>query len=92
MATHSSDIMSEADPGKIVLVEKRRRSGERLKDISGIQKAPEAVGSAQNIDLTVLARSRRVLFVEGDNDFRLLRRFVRKLGMRELSTGSISRH
>jgi energy-coupling factor transporter ATP-binding protein EcfA2 len=87
MATHSSEIMSEADPSEIVIVEKRRRSGERLKDISGIQKALETVGSAQNITLTALARSRRVLFVEGANDFRVLRRFARKIGMREVSAG-----
>jgi predicted ATP-dependent endonuclease of OLD family len=37
MATHSSEIMSEADPSEIVLVEKRKRFGERLKDISGVQ-------------------------------------------------------
>ncbi|HVH75814.1 MAG TPA: AAA family ATPase [Stellaceae bacterium] len=87
MATHSSEIMSEADPDEIVLVDKRRRSGERLKDISGVQKALDVVGSAQNITLTALARSRRVLFVEGDNDFRVLRRFARRLGMRELGAG-----
>jgi hypothetical protein len=87
MATHSSEIMSDADPSEIVLVEKQKRSGERLRDISGVQRALEAVGSAQNITLTALARSRRVLFVEGDNDFRVLRRFARKLGMRELSAG-----
>jgi hypothetical protein len=34
-----------------------------------------------------LAKSRRVLFVEGLDDFRLLRRFARKLGMQELSSG-----
>ena len=87
MATHSSEIMSEADPSEIVLVDKRRRSGERLRDISGIQRALDIVGSSQNITLTALARSRRVLFVEGDYDFRLLRRFARRLGMRELSAG-----
>jgi predicted ATPase len=30
IATHSSEIMSEADPSEIVLVDKRRHSGERL--------------------------------------------------------------
>lgn len=87
MATHSSEIMAEADPNEIVLIEKRRRSGERLRDISGIQRALDIVGSAQNITLTALARSRRVLFVEGDNDFRLLRRVARRIGMRELGAG-----
>ena len=87
MATHSSEIMSEADPSEIVLIDKRRRSGERLRDISGIKRVLDIVGSSQNITLTALARSRRVLFVEGDYDYRLLRRFSRKLGMRELNAG-----
>jgi energy-coupling factor transporter ATP-binding protein EcfA2 len=76
LATHSSEIMSEADPSEIVFVDRRRRAGDRLKDVVGVQKALDAVGSAQNITLTALARSRRVLFVEGEDDFRLLRRFA----------------
>jgi len=90
LATHSSEIISEADPSEIVFVDKRRRTSERLKDVEGIQKAPDAIGSGQNITLTALARNRRVLFVEGDDDFRLLRRFARRLGLSELSNGIVS--
>ena len=79
--------MSESDPSEIILIDKRKLSGERLKDISGVQRALESVGSVQNITLTALARNRRVLFVEGDDDFRLLRRFARKFGMTELGAG-----
>ena len=79
--------MSEAGPSEIILVDKRRRTGERLRDVVGVQRALDAVGSAQNITLTALARSRRILFVEGENDFRLLRRFARRLGMQELAAG-----
>jgi hypothetical protein len=86
-ATHSSEIISEADPSEIVLIDKRRRAGERPRDVVGVQRALDAVGSAQNITLTALSRSRRVLFVEGDDDFRLLRRFARRLGMQELAAG-----
>lgn len=88
LATHSSEIIAEADPTEIVMVDKRQRTGERLKNIAGTQRALEAVGSSQNITLTALAKSRRLLFVEGLDDFRLLRRFARKLGMQELSSGS----
>lgn len=87
LATHSTEIMSEADPNEIVLIDKRKSSGERLKDITGLQRALDAVGSIQNVTLTALAKNRRVLFVEGDGDFRLLRRFARKLGMSELAAG-----
>jgi energy-coupling factor transporter ATP-binding protein EcfA2 len=87
-ATHSSEIMSEADPAEIVVIDKKRRAGERLRNIVGVQRALDAVGSAQNITLTSLARSRRVLFVEGVDDFRLLRRFARRLGLQELASGA----
>jgi energy-coupling factor transporter ATP-binding protein EcfA2 len=88
LATHSSEIIAEADPAEIVMIDKRRRKGERLKNVAGVQRALEAVGSSQNITLTSLAKSRRVLFVEGLNDFSLLRRFARKLRMLELSSGT----
>ena len=87
MATHSSEIMAEAEPSDIVLIDKAKRSGERLRDVSSIQRSLDLVGSAQNITLTALARSRRVLFVEGDYDFKVLRRFARKLGFSELGAG-----
>jgi hypothetical protein len=88
LATHSSEIIAEADPTEIVMIDKRRNAAERLKSVAGVQRALETVGSSQNITLTALARSRRLLFVEGLDDFRLLRRFARKLGMQELSSGS----
>jgi hypothetical protein len=69
------------------MTDKRRRTGERLKNVAGVQRALHSVGSSQNITLTALAKSRRVLFVEGLDDFRLLRRFARKVGMQELSAG-----
>src|SRR5260370_1133021 len=54
LATHSSEIIAEADPAEIVMVDKRRRTAERLKNVAGIQRALEAVGSSQNITLTAL--------------------------------------
>jgi predicted ATPase len=90
LATHSSEIMSDADPSEIVLIDKRKRAGERLKDVDGVQRALGVIGSAQNITLTALARNRRVLFTEGGDDFRLLRRFGRRLGLQELGGGITS--
>lgn len=87
LATHSTEMMAEADPSDIVVIDKRRSTFERLKDITGVQRAMDAVGSIQNITLTALARNRRVLFVEGDDDFRLIRRLARRLGFNELGAG-----
>lgn len=88
IATHSTEIMSEADPSEILLIDKTKRHAERLRDVDGVQAALQAVGSIQNITLTQLARNRRLLFVEGDADFRLIRRFAKKLSFSELAAGA----
>jgi energy-coupling factor transporter ATP-binding protein EcfA2 len=87
LATHSAEIMGEADPSEIVVIEKAKQSGDRLKDFEGVQTALNILGSVQNITLTQLARNRRVLFVEGMEDFRIMRRFASKLGFAELAAG-----
>jgi energy-coupling factor transporter ATP-binding protein EcfA2 len=87
LATHSSEIMGEADPSEILVVEKTKQSAERLKDFEGVQAALNVLGSVQNITLTQLARNRRVLFVEGMGDFRIIRRFASKLGFTALASG-----
>jgi predicted ATPase len=88
LATHSSEIMGEADPTEILLIDKSRRSAERLRDVEGVQAAMNAIGSIQNITLTRLARNRRVLFVEGAFDFKIIRRFARLMGLQELAAGN----
>jgi energy-coupling factor transporter ATP-binding protein EcfA2 len=88
LATHSTEIMGEADPSEILLVDKKRRAAQRLRDIEEVQAALEAVGSIQNITLTQLARNRKILFVEGDYDYRVIRQFARQAGYSELAAGT----
>ncbi|MFC1850959.1 ATP-dependent endonuclease [candidate division CSSED10-310 bacterium] len=84
IATHSSEIISEADPSEILLVDKSKRSAKRLSDLEEVQRALELVGSIQNITLTHLARNRKVVFVEDEKDFILIRRYAKILGYNEL--------
>lgn len=86
MATHSSEIIAEAEPDELLLIQRGRRSARRIGAAAEVQSVLEAVGSIQNPTLTRLARTRRVLFVEGE-DFRLLARFARKLGLVDLADG-----
>jgi hypothetical protein len=87
LATHSTEIMAEADPSEILLVDKKKRSAERLKNVERLQQALDQVGSVQNITLTRLARSRKVLFVEDEHDFKILRLFARVLGLPGIVAG-----
>ena len=87
LATHSSEIVAEAEPTEILLIDKSKRAASRLKDIDGVQQALDSLGSIQNISLTQLAKNRRLLFVEGSGDFKRIRRFAKKLGYDDLAAG-----
>lgn len=87
LATHSAEIVNDAERDEVVIVNGARRHGRRITDIDGLQEALFSIGSAQNIHLTKLSRGRKVLFLEGQ-EFRMLRRFAAVLGLTALSEGS----
>ncbi len=78
IATHSTEIISEAEPGDLLVINKKERSAKRIKDPSQLQSVFENLGSNLNPTLTQLAKSRRAVFIEG-KDFKILSGFARKL-------------
>ena len=88
LATHSVEILGEADPSEILLIDKSRSSAQRLRDVEGVQQALDAIGSIQNVTLTELAKNRKLLFVEGLHDYRIIRKFAKILALPELAAGS----
>jgi energy-coupling factor transporter ATP-binding protein EcfA2 len=78
-ATHSTEIITEAETDDIVLINKLRKTARRIQHPSQLQEVFSALGSNLNPILTQLAKTRRVLFVEG-KDFQILGKFARKLG------------
>ncbi|ODR98969.1 hypothetical protein AUC68_07365 [Methyloceanibacter methanicus] len=85
IATHSTEIITEADPGDILIVHKKSQSAKRIKDPAQLQNLFEVLGSNLNPTLTQLAKSRRAVFVEG-KDFQLLSSFARKAGIADVAT------
>ena len=85
LATHSSEIISDADASEIVVVDKNRSSGQRLRDVDGVQDALGALGSIHNIVLTQFANSKKILFVESLSDYKLIVLFAKRLGFDRLS-------
>jgi energy-coupling factor transporter ATP-binding protein EcfA2 len=79
IATHSTEIISEVEPECLLAVNKNNRSARRIKDATQLQQVFSILGSNLNPTISQLAKSRRVLFVEG-KDFRILSLFARKLG------------
>lgn len=79
IATHSTEIISEADLGELLVINKKSNSAKRISDPSQLQSVFGILGSNLNPTLTQLAKSRRALFVEG-HDFQILAAFARRLG------------
>ena len=86
MATHSSEIIAEADANDILIIDKTQRSAKRVRSPEGIQHALGSLGSMHVVTMTAVAQTRRVLYIEGE-DFRIFRRFARRLGLSELGAG-----
>lgn len=87
IATHSTEIITESEPGNLLIIDKKRRTASRLRDSSGVQRLFEGLGSNLNPTLTQLAKSRRGLFVEG-KDFQIFSAFSRKIGNNLVATRS----
>jgi predicted ATPase len=79
LATHSTEIIAECDADEIVLVSKERPRARRLRSPTELGTVFSILGSSANPILTQLAKTRRVIFVEG-LDFKLIGQFARKLG------------
>lgn len=81
LATHSTEIVTDAEVDDILLISKDRRVARRLKNPAEVEGLFDSLGSNINPILTQLAKTRRVLFVEG-KDFQILSRFALQLGER----------
>ena len=87
LATHSTEMISEADPNDILVVTKEARSAKRVGNPSQLQPVFDTLGSNLNPTLTQLARCRKVVYVEG-KDFQVISRFASRVGSRVVAMRS----
>lgn len=87
IATHSTEIIAECEPTSLLNINKRKSAASRVKDVSQLKRVFSALGSNLNPTLTQLAKTKRVVFVEG-LDFQLLSVFARTCGMQRLANRS----
>ena len=83
MATHSPEIIAETSPGNIVMVDKTRKRGLRMKDEFMLDGLTRSVGTSFNLRLVRALKSKVVLFVEG-KDMKLLRKACAILNLSHL--------
>lgn len=85
LATHSTELITECEPTSLLSISKNRTSAVRIRDVSQLKGIFSSLGSTLNPTLSQLAKTRRVVFVEG-LDFPLLAIFARTLGHQEVAT------
>jgi hypothetical protein len=78
LATHSVEIMSEANPEDILVVDRERRQAQFTTDMPDMQRVVDQIGGVHNLQLARLWGARRCLFVEGE-DLSLLKHFQNRL-------------
>lgn len=78
IATHSVELISEADFKNVFQIDKTRRIQRYSNGLSNVQNIVEKIGSVQNMSLLRLGLSKKCIFVEG-LDMKLLNKFYKIL-------------
>lgn len=80
IATHSTELLAEADGRNAILVDRSRRRGIRPTTEAQHDMLSAMLGTAFNLRIAKALRSRVAVFVEG-RDMVVLRHFARRLGL-----------
>lgn len=87
IATHSTELISEADLNDILVINKTNQSAQRIKDPAQLIDIFQVLGSNLNPVLTQIAKSKRVLFVEG-KDFSIFSKIARRMNCEAVANRS----
>lgn len=80
IASHSTELLTEADSRNAVMVDRSRRRGVRPTTEAQYELLSSMLGTAFNLRLAKAMRSRVAVFVEG-GDMSILRHLARRLGL-----------
>ncbi len=83
VATHSAEMVAEAEPRLTALIDKSRKGSRRAKNEADLEMLSAMLGTAFNLRLARALRSRVAVFVEGQ-DMAILRGFARILNLESL--------
>ncbi|WP_320202197.1 ATP-dependent nuclease [Agrobacterium sp. rho-13.3] len=78
LATHSSEIMNEANATDVILIKPGLLTGARITSDAGYRSAHALLGSSENADFARLTRAKRIIAFEG-NDRNIYKKIERKI-------------
>lgn len=87
IATHSTELISEAEINDILIINKNQASAKRISNPAQLQEIFNILGSNLNPILTQVAKTKKVIFVEG-KDFQIFSKFSRILGYDQVAIRS----
>ncbi|MBJ6373651.1 AAA family ATPase [Sedimentitalea sp. CAU 1593] len=79
IATHSTEIINDVEPGEVLIVRPESRSAKRIQGESGYSDVYSAIGSSENAQFARLAKTKKVLYFEG-KDAKILSKLAKRLG------------
>lgn len=84
LATHSTEVLAEADRSSVVWVDKSRRRATRAPKAENLHGLDNALGTSFNLAMAKALRARGVLFVEG-KDIKLLKLLSKAINLAQIS-------
>ncbi|WP_426228035.1 ATP-dependent nuclease [Pararhizobium sp. DWP3-4] len=88
MATHSVEIINEADEMEVVSINSKYKSAKRIKSEEDYNNIRIYVGSSTNSDFARVAKTRKVVFVEGE-DRKVMQILARRFDLHSLSASAV---
>jgi len=83
IATHSTEILAEVEPSNILIVDKKLNRAKNIKNPVELLSIYQSLGSSLNPIITQIAKTKKILFVEG-KDFKIISNFAKILGMQRI--------
>ena len=80
VATHSTEIINESDPGDILSISSENKKAVRITTDDGYKKIFSYLGTSENAEFARLARAKRIVFFEGQ-ERNIIRKYSRKVGL-----------
>lgn len=79
LATHSTEIINEADAGDVLSIAKGNKLARRIASEDGYRGLFSYLGSSENAEFSRMARAKRIVFFEG-KDRKIIRWFAERAG------------